>query len=105
LEVYNTILSLEKARGSMEAQTRTAELAERTYRLTEEAYRAGFQDLLEVENAELQLRQARLGVLQQNFTYLQGLIDLEYAVGAPFGSLSAGAGGLGNAGKIMESME
>ncbi|MDR1902576.1 MAG: TolC family protein [Treponema sp.] len=100
LEVYNTILSLEKSRASTEAQKRTVELAERTYRLTEEAYRAGFQDLLEVENAELQLRQARLGVLQQNFTYLQGLIDLEYAVGAPFGSLSAGAGGLGN---VMES--
>jgi outer membrane protein TolC len=100
LEVYNTILSLEKARASTEAQMRTVELAERTYRLTEEAYRAGFQDLLEVENAELQLRQARLGVLQQNFTYLQGLIDLEYAVGASFGSLSAGAGGLGN---VMES--
>ncbi|MDR2096795.1 MAG: TolC family protein [Treponema sp.] len=102
LEVYNTILSLEKARASMEAQARTVELAERTYRLTEEAYRAGFQDLLEVENAELQLRQARLGVVQQNFTYLQGLIDLEYAVGAPFGSLSAGAGGLGN---VMEGVQ
>ncbi|MDR2518223.1 MAG: TolC family protein [Spirochaetaceae bacterium] len=91
IEVYSAILNLEKVRGTAEAQGRTVDLAERTYRLTETAYRAGLQDLLEVQNAELELRRARIGVLEQNFTYLQGLIDLEYAVGVPFGTLSGGS--------------
>ena len=88
IEIYGAILNLEKARSTAEAQARTVDLAERTYRLTETAYRAGLQDLLEVQNAELELRKARIGILEQNFTYLQGLIDLEYAVGVPFGTLS-----------------
>jgi outer membrane protein TolC len=89
LEIYNTILQLEKARITIEAQELTADLAERTYRLTEEAYRAGLNELLEVQNAELELRKARIGVLEQGFNYLMGLLDLEYAAGMPFGTLGA----------------
>jgi outer membrane protein TolC len=87
LEIYNTVLSLERIRTTIEAQNLTVELAERTYELTETAYRAGLNDLLEVQNAELELRRARGGVSEQNYNYLMGLTDLEYAIGAPFGSL------------------
>jgi outer membrane protein TolC len=89
LEIYSTILNLEKARATVEAQKLTVDLAERTYRLTEAAYRAGLQDFLEVQNAGLELQKAKIGVLEQNYTYLQGLIDLEYAMGVPFGTLSS----------------
>jgi outer membrane protein TolC len=88
VEIYNTVLSLEQTRSTAEAQRLTADLAERTYRLTEQAYRAGLNDFLEVQNAELELQKARLGVLEQQFNYLKGLIDLEYAIGVPFGTLS-----------------
>ncbi|MDR0450103.1 MAG: TolC family protein [Treponema sp.] len=91
LEIYNTVLSLEKTQSSIEARNRTVELAERSYRSTEEAYRAGLQDFNSVQNAEEALRQARIGVVQQHFNYLNGLIDLEYAIGVPFGALSAAA--------------
>lgn len=90
IEIYNTVLSLDKARITAEAQAQTISLAERSYRLTEEAYRAGLQDLLQVQNAELELKQARVSVLEQQFNYLNGLIDLEYAIGVPFGTLSSG---------------
>jgi outer membrane protein TolC len=83
-------MQLEKARVTVEAQSLTVELAERTYRLTEEAYQAGLSEFLEVQNAELELRRARIGVLEQNYNYIKGLIDLEYAIGVPFGTLSAG---------------
>jgi outer membrane protein TolC len=89
IEIYNTVLSLEKTRITAEAQEQTVNLAERTYRLTETAYRSGLQDLLEVQNAELSLRQARLQMLEQQFNYRTGLIDLEYAIGVPFGTLSS----------------
>jgi outer membrane protein TolC len=89
IEIYNTVLSLERTRTSAEAQRLTIAMAEQAYRLTEEAYRAGLQDLLEVQNAELALHQARLQMLEQNFNYRMGLIDLEYAIGVPFGTLSS----------------
>ncbi|MDR1428961.1 MAG: TolC family protein [Spirochaetaceae bacterium] len=89
IEIYNTVLSLERTRTSAEAQSLTIAMAEQAYRLTEEAYRAGLQDLIEVQNAELALHQARLQMLEQNFNYRIGLIDLEYAIGVPFGTLSS----------------
>ena len=89
IEIYNTVLSLEKTRITAEAQAQTVNLAERTYRLTETAYQSGLQDLLEVQNAELSLRQARLQMLEQQCNYRTGLIDLEYAIGVPFGTLSS----------------
>jgi outer membrane protein TolC len=88
LEVYNTVLGLEKTQASIEARGQTVELARRSYDSTEEAYRAGLQDFNSVQNAEEALRQARQGVVQQQFNYLNGLIDLEYAIGVPFGTLS-----------------
>jgi len=87
IEIYNTILSLEKTRITTEAQTQTVDLAERSYRLTEQAYRSGLQDLLQVQNAELELKQAKVSMIEQQFNYLNGLLDLEYAIGVPFGTL------------------
>jgi outer membrane protein TolC len=87
VEVYNIVLQLEKTRTQAEAQRLTVELAERTYLLSEQAYRSGIKEFLDVQNDELALRQARLNLLQQNYAYLTGLLDLEYAIGVPFGSL------------------
>jgi len=88
IEVYNAVLSLEKTRANTKAQEETVSLAEQSYRLTEEAYRAGLQDYFQVQNAEQSLRQARVQLLEQQFNYLNGLIDLEYSLGVPFGTLS-----------------
>lgn len=89
IEIYNTVLSLEKTRLSTETQAQTVDLAERSYRLTEQAYQAGLQDLFQVQSAELSLRQARVQMLEQQFNYLNGLIDLEYSIGVPFGTLTS----------------
>jgi len=88
IEIYNTVLALERTRISTEAQAQTISLAEQSYRLTEEAYRAGLQDYFQVQSAEQSLRQARVQMLEQQFNYLNGLIDLEYSIGVPFGTLS-----------------
>ena len=87
VEVYNIVLQLEKTRTQAEAQRFTVELAEQTYRLSEQAYRSGLKEFLDVQNDELAMRQARLNMLQQNYAYFTGLLDLEYAVGVPFGTL------------------
>jgi outer membrane protein TolC len=89
IEIYNTVLSLDRTRTTAEVQMQTVNLGERVYRLTEDAFRAGVQDLLQVQNAELELRQARVSLLEQQFNYLNDLIDLEYLIGVPFGTLSS----------------
>jgi outer membrane protein TolC len=88
IEVYNTVLSLEKTRINTQALSETVSLAEQSYRMTEMAYRAGLQDYFQVQNAEQSMRQARVQLLEQQFNYLNGLIDLEYSIGVPFGTLS-----------------
>jgi outer membrane protein TolC len=89
LEIFTKLNSLQNTQSSMEAQRGAVELAELSYRLTEEAYRAGLQDLQTVENSALALSQARSQLLTLQFNYLNDLIDLEYAVGVPFGTLSS----------------
>jgi len=88
IEIYNIVLSLEKTRINTQALSETVRLAEQSYRMTETAYRAGLQDYFQVQNAEQSLRQARVQLLEQQFNYLNGLIDLEYSIGVPFGTLS-----------------
>jgi len=88
IEVYNIILSLEKTRTNTEALAQNVSLAEQSYRLTEQAYRAGLQDYFQVQSAQQSLNQARVQMLEQQFNYLNSLIDLEYSIGVPFGTLS-----------------
>jgi outer membrane protein TolC len=89
LEIYTKVNSLEKTQTSAEVQMAAVELAELSFRLTDEAYRAGLQDFQAVQSSNLALQQARLQLLTQNFNYLNDLIDLEYAAGVPFGTLSS----------------
>jgi len=88
LELFTMINSLERIRAAVEAQQATVYLAEESWRLTEEAFRTGLQDFQAVQNAALALDQARLWLLSEQFNYLNYLIDLEYALGVPFGTLA-----------------
>jgi outer membrane protein TolC len=92
LEIFNKVNSLEKTRESADAQQLTVTMAEESYRLTEEAYRAGLQSVLELQGAAVSLDQAKFQLLSQQFTYLSDLIDLEYAIGVPFGTLNSNNG-------------
>ena len=89
LEIFTKLNSLEKTQASTEIQRAAVELAELAYTLTEEAYRAGLQDFQAVQNSAFALSQAKLQLLSQQFNYINDLIDLEYAVGVPFGTMSS----------------
>ncbi|GHW03026.1 hypothetical protein AGMMS50249_8120 [candidate division SR1 bacterium] len=90
IEIYNTVLSLQRTQITAETQAQTVALADQSYRLTQEAYRGGLQEFLLVQQADISRRQARVQMLEQQFNYLTGLIDLEYSIGVPFGTLSNG---------------
>ena len=85
-EVDSIVLRLDKGQRSIDALQLNVELAQRAYSLAEEAYRSGAKDLLDVQNSELELRKARNEVLKEKFNYMTGLLDLEYAMGVPFGT-------------------
>lgn len=86
-EVYSIILKLQKSQQSMNALKLNVDLAKRAYALTEDAYKAGLKDIMEITNADLDLRKAQLEVMKEQFNYITGLLDLEYAIGVPFGTL------------------
>jgi outer membrane protein TolC len=88
IEIYNILLSLEKTRITAEAQAQNVRLAEQAYGLTLQAYQAGLQDYFQVQNAQQALHQAQVQMLEQQFNYINGLLDLEYSIGVPFGTLS-----------------
>ena len=88
LEILNKLNSLETIRATVAAAQAAVELAELTYSLTEEAYRAGHQDFQAVRNSNYALDRARLQLHTQYFNFMNDLIDLEYSLGVPFGTLS-----------------
>ena len=83
LEIESLLLGLRKSLKSIDNLRLNVDLAQRAYNLAEEAYSAGGKELLEVQNAELELRKARLEVLQEQYNYTVGLLDLEYAINTP----------------------
>jgi outer membrane protein TolC len=87
LDINNKVYSLEQIRANIDARRAAVDLAERSYNATMQAYGSGLQSLLQVQDAEEKLRAARLNLYQQESSYLQGLIDLEYSIGVPFGTL------------------
>ncbi|GHU92133.1 hypothetical protein FACS189479_00070 [Spirochaetia bacterium] len=70
--------TLELSRAQISALEANIALASRNYELTETAYRNGRTDLLNLQDAELSLNQARQGLLAEQFNYISAFLDLEY---------------------------
>ncbi len=80
VEILNLLTTLEQSRLAIENSERSIALTQKVYDLTEESYRYGSTELLDVRDAQLQLDQAKLGRLSEQYTYLSALLDLEYAI-------------------------
>ncbi len=87
ITVRSLARKIEQSRVSVKALKLSVTLAERSYNLTEEAYRFGTKDVLNVQNASDSLQSARMQVLSETFTLISAVLDLEYALGVPFGTL------------------
>jgi outer membrane protein TolC len=73
LQVRTLYATVQKSLESLKALGFNLDLAQRAFTLSEEAYRAGSQSLLEVQDAELQLRGARLQLILKNYPWSTGL--------------------------------
>jgi outer membrane protein TolC len=80
MEIENIIMNLKKSADAVETLEMNVQLAERAYNMAEEAYNAGTKELLEVKEAEDELNNARVKVLEEKYSYTTGLLDLEYAL-------------------------
>lgn len=79
LEITNLLDELDQAREAIGSAERNITLAQKSYDMTSEAYQTGFSELLDVNDAQQALNQAKLGKMSDQYTYLCALLDLEYA--------------------------
>jgi outer membrane protein TolC len=80
VEIITTVQTINKSVQMIKAKELNVELAQRAYNLAEEAYNAGGKSLLDVEDAEDKLQEARFELLREKVNYINGIIDLEAAV-------------------------
>lgn len=80
LEILTAVQDINKSIQVIRAKELNVQLAERAYDLAEESYNAGGRSLLEVEDAEDNLQEARFELLREKIDYINGLIDLEAAI-------------------------
>lgn len=80
LDIRTQVDALAQSRAAIEASAGNIQLAQRSYDMTLVAYRNGTSELLDLRDAESQLNQAKLGLANEKFNYLSGLMDLEYTL-------------------------
>ena len=80
LDIRTQVDALDQSQVAIEASSGNIQLAQRSYDMTLVAYRNGTAELLDVRDAENQLNQAKLGLANEKFNYLSGLLDLEYTL-------------------------
>jgi len=82
MEIKGLILQLNKSMEQLNTLGLNVTLAEKAYKMSQEAYNAGNKELLEVEDSERDLNNAKLEVLKEKYKYNTGMLDLEYALNA-----------------------
>jgi len=82
MEIKSLVMQLNKSMIQLETLDLNVNLAEKAYSMSMEAYNAGSKELLEVEDSERDLSNAKLEVLKEKYKYNTGILDLEYALNA-----------------------
>lgn len=72
---------------TLDARDLSVGLAEKSYAMTEQAYRSGTKDTLALQTSSDSLLKAKLLRMQEVYTLVSSILDLEYALGVPFGTL------------------
>lgn len=82
MEIHTLVDKLDQSKAAIESAQRNIDLAKKAYEMTTLAYKNGTTELLDVRDSESQMNQAQLGLINENYTYLSSLLDLEYAINA-----------------------
>ena len=80
VDIETSILNMDKSLRTMQSLQENVTLAQKVYDLTEIEYNAGVTDLLQLEDANDKLLDAKLAVLEEKYNYLAYFFDLEYVL-------------------------
>ncbi len=80
-QVKAKIYELNRVRSSIDAQERNVNLAEKAYDIAVVRYREGTGNQLEVQNADIELKQARINKLQTVYDYIIAKASLDEILG------------------------
>lgn len=86
----NAVRTIKQAAQSLATLELNVQLAQKTYELNQDAYNKGSKDLLALQSSEGDLDNARYKVLAQRYTLLSAILNLEYELNVPFGTLLGG---------------
>ncbi len=95
-EVDEAYSRMESARASLELARRTVELSREDLRVTRERFRLGLANILDLQSAQITLKQAQADLVRRRFDYQIGLSRLESLVGGELETVprtSTGDGG------------
>ena len=87
ISIQNSAKSIMQAQSQLDLRKKNVELAQKTYDMTLNAYNHGSRDLLKLQNAADSLMSAKINLMQQKFTLISAVLDLENTLGIPFGTL------------------
>lgn len=79
-DIRTLVLELDGYRENMEITALSVELAQKTFEGTESAFNLGTREILDVEDAQNKLLSANQDLLESRYSYLSGLLSLEYAL-------------------------
>lgn len=82
IQIRQLVDQLETSRAAIDVRRLNVERARRAFNLAQEAYDAGNRELLEVREAEDELQQAQVQLLDEQKNYVVALLDLVYALNA-----------------------
>ena len=80
LEIQTFVTNIEKSKQTLSSLKENIALAQKAYTMAEQAFRAGAKDRLSVENSQLDLDNAKLNLLMEEYNYLINILDLENAI-------------------------
>lgn len=85
IDIRSRISGIDDSLRTLDVMRRTVELSEKVYDLTQNEYEAGLADYIAVEQANVDLQNARLDFLTEKYNYQVKLLDLRYFLGLPLG--------------------
>jgi outer membrane protein TolC len=76
--LLTTILKLKEVESNIDSLNINASIAEETYKLAEKQYNLGGKNYLDLKDAENNMYDAKINILNAKYEYLSNLLDLQY---------------------------
>ena len=87
VQIDNYVKQIRQIQSQIASLEANVDLAQKSYDMTKDAYNHGSRDLLTLQTAADSLLNARTDLALQEYTLITKMLNLEYTLGVPFGSL------------------